>query len=202
MWGQYCTACSDGDTDNVLHEGQTLNILRYWSSGKTSFTLISKWHDSWGFDVLSGSSSKKYYVNWKVFTLSSSLLTSTTAVPSPPHDVNWVHSGARSSWPGVPAACSTLLERQPACSDLCKPQCVASLWCCCWLQRKRKIQKRKKELQGVESGNFLICNFINEAVICFPLGPLAFARTRLKPVVKWGNLTSLFCLSGKAARSG
>lgn len=41
---------------------------------------------------------------------------------------------------------------------------------------KEKIQKRKKELQGVERGNFLICNFISEAVVCFPLRPLAFAQ--------------------------
>lgn len=41
---------------------------------------------------------------------------------------------------------------------------------------KEKIQKRKKELQGVEKGNFLICNFISEAVIYFPLSPLAFTQ--------------------------
>lgn len=44
---------------------------------------------------------------------------------------------------------------------------------------KEKVQKRKKELQGVERGNFLICNFISEVVICFSTEASGFCPVEL-----------------------
>lgn len=41
---------------------------------------------------------------------------------------------------------------------------------------EKKDTEEGKKLQGLESSNFLIYNFISEAVIFFPLRPLAFAQ--------------------------
>lgn len=157
------------------------------------------------FGVLPGPNTKKSYVYWNVLALPSSLLSPTTAEPLPPHNVNWVNSGARTCRPGMPTAYSALLEPQPACSDLCKPQCVASLWCCCWLQRKRaeRYRRGKRSCGVLRAVIFSFVILSVKLLFVFHWGLwLLPSRTRLKPVVKWGNLTSLFCLPGKAARSG
>lgn len=82
------------------------------------------------------------------------ILISVQFPPHPNHNRAWhpqsVNSdiGACNNGPSMPAAHLILLGKQPACTDLCKPQYVASLRRCCGLQRKGEVIEEEKRAAG------------------------------------------------------